>query len=150
LIVGSAPPEKAGAASGISETGAELGGAMGIAILGSIGTALYRSEVASALPAGIPAGLAAAALDTLGGAVNVAGQLPGPVGQALLDLARGAFVQGLNLAAGISAAVAIGAAVMAAVLLRHAAAGSRAEEPSEMQAIPAEIESMSYVSDDRN
>jgi hypothetical protein len=36
------------------------------------------------------------------------------------------------------------------VLLRHAAAGSRAEEPSEMLAIPAEIESMSYVSDDRN
>src|SRR6266545_2868732 len=43
LIVGSAPPERAGAASGISETGAELGGALGIAILGSIGTAVYRS-----------------------------------------------------------------------------------------------------------
>ncbi|MDQ2690235.1 MAG: MFS transporter, partial [Chloroflexota bacterium] len=37
LIVGSAPPERAGAASGISETGSELGGALGIAILGSIG-----------------------------------------------------------------------------------------------------------------
>jgi DHA2 family multidrug resistance protein-like MFS transporter len=149
LIVGSSPPEKAGAASGISETGAELGGAMGIAILGSIGTALYRSELAGALPAGIPAEAAAAALDTLGGAVNVAGQLPEPLGATLLELSRAAFVQGLNLAAGISAVVAIGAAVMAAVLLRHAAAGSRAEDPSEMQAIPAEIDSLSYVSDDR-
>ena len=42
LIVGSAPPERAGAASGISETGAELGGALGISILGSAGAALYR------------------------------------------------------------------------------------------------------------
>jgi DHA2 family multidrug resistance protein-like MFS transporter len=81
--------------------------------------------------------------------VNVAGQLPEPLGATLLELSRAAFVQGLNLAAGISAVVAIGAAVMAAVLLRHAAAGSRAEDPSEMQAIPAEIDSLSYVSDDR-
>nr|MBA2254759.1 MFS transporter [Chloroflexota bacterium] len=48
LIVGSAPPERAGAASGISETGAELGGALGIAILGSIGVALYRGRVTDA------------------------------------------------------------------------------------------------------
>ena len=52
LIVGSAPPERAGAASGISETGAELGGALGISILGSIGIAIYRSDVATgSLPA---------------------------------------------------------------------------------------------------
>jgi hypothetical protein len=55
LIVSSAPPERAGAASGISETGAELGGALGIAILGSIGMAVYRAELAASLPAGIPA-----------------------------------------------------------------------------------------------
>ena len=150
LIVGSAPPERAGAASGISETGAELGGAMGIAILGSLGTALYRSEVASALPAGTPTEVAAAALDTLGGAVSVAGQLPEPVGLALLDLARGAFVHGLNLAAGISAAVAIGAAVMAAVLLRKVSANPHPEAQTEAQALPAEIDSMAYVSDDRS
>ena len=46
LIVGAAPPERAGAASAISETGAELGGALGIAILGSIGTAVYRGAMA--------------------------------------------------------------------------------------------------------
>ena len=150
LIVGSAPPEKAGAASGISETGAELGGAMGIAILGSIGTALYRGELASALPPGIPAQAAAAALDTLGGAVNVAGQLPEPLGATLLELSRAAFVQGLNLTAGISAVVAISAAIMAAVLLRHVAAGARVDDQLEMQSIPAEIDRMSYVSDDRS
>ena len=55
LIVGSAPLEQAGAASGISETGAELGGALGIAILGSIGAAVYRNELADLLPTDIPA-----------------------------------------------------------------------------------------------
>lgn len=49
LIVGSAPPEQAGAASGVSETGAELGGALGISILGSISIALYRSDLAHGL-----------------------------------------------------------------------------------------------------
>ena len=55
MIVGSAPPERAGAASGISETGAELGGALGLAILGSIGVAVYRGEVADRLPTSVPA-----------------------------------------------------------------------------------------------
>src|SRR4029079_9606084 len=52
-IVGSAPPERAGAASGISETAVELGGALGISVLGSIGIALYRTDIAKALPAGL-------------------------------------------------------------------------------------------------
>src|SRR6266536_1727814 len=67
LIVGSAPRERAGAASGISETGTELGGALGIAILGGIGVAIYRGELATNLPAGIPSPAAAVARDTLGG-----------------------------------------------------------------------------------
>jgi DHA2 family multidrug resistance protein-like MFS transporter len=88
LIVSSAPPERAGAASGISETGAELGGALGIAILGSIGVAVYRNRLADALPAGLPAEAAAAARDTLGGAMGVAAQLPGQLGALLVDAAR--------------------------------------------------------------
>jgi len=54
LIVGSAPPERSGAASGISETSAEFGGALGIALLGSLGTAVYRSQMADAVPEGVP------------------------------------------------------------------------------------------------
>ncbi len=84
LIVGSAPPEQAGAASGISETGAELGGALGIAIMGSIGVAIYRGELADRLPAAVPAEAAEAARDTLGSAAAVAGQLPGELGAAVL------------------------------------------------------------------
>ena len=118
LIVGSAPPERAGAASGISETGAELGGALGISILGSIGTAVYRSGIASGLPSGIPSEAAETARDTLGGAVGVAGQLPDQIGVTLIEVARGAFVQGLHLVAGISAAIAIVAAIFGILALR--------------------------------
>ena len=57
LIVGTAPPEQAGAASAMAETSSELGGALGIAILGSIVTAIYRGAMAAPLPAGVPARL---------------------------------------------------------------------------------------------
>jgi MFS transporter, DHA2 family, multidrug resistance protein len=127
LIVSSAPPERAGAASGISETGAELGGALGIAILGSIGVAVYRGRLADALPAGIPSEAATVARDTLGGAVGVAGQLPGELGAALLAAARDAFIQGMQLTVTLSAVVALGIAVAATVLLRAVPATAQAE-----------------------
>jgi DHA2 family multidrug resistance protein-like MFS transporter len=133
LIVSSAPPERAGAASGISETGAELGGALGIAILGSVGVAIYRGELAD-LPAEVPSQAAAIARETLGGAVDVAARLPVDVGAALLGAAREAFIQGLQLTAGLSAAIAVGMAVVATVLLRDVPASSEAapaEQPAE-------------------
>jgi DHA2 family multidrug resistance protein-like MFS transporter len=119
LIVSSAPEEKAGSASGISETGAELGGALGISILGSIGTAIYRASLANQLPATIPNEVVDAARDTLGAAVGVASQLPAEQSQALLAVAREAFVQGLHIAALIAAAVALFATIMVFTLLRN-------------------------------
>ncbi len=136
LIVGSAPPERAGAASGISETGAELGGALGIAILGSIGVAVYRGALATTLPAGVPSEAAAAARDTLGGAVGIAAQLPEGLGAALLGAARAAFTQGLQLTAALSAVVAVAIAVGATVLLRDVRAASQAA-PTEPPATTA-------------
>jgi MFS transporter, DHA2 family, multidrug resistance protein len=134
LVVSSAPPERAGAASGISETGAELGGALGIAILGSIGVAVYRGELADTLPAGVPSQAAAVARDTLGGAVGVAAQLPEGLGVALLAAAREAFTLGLQLTAALSAAVAAAIAVLATVLLRPVPASSPQAEPGERPA----------------
>ena len=119
LIVGAAPPERAGAASAISETSSEFGGALGIAVLGSIGAAVYRSQLANTLPIGVPSDAAAIARDTLGGAVAIAGRLPDQVGAQLLDTARHAFVQSFELAAGISAAIALTTALVATALLRH-------------------------------
>ncbi len=80
LIVGSAPPERAGAASAISETSAEFGGALAIAIFGSIGVAVYRSAMADLAPAGVPPQALEAARATLGGALAVARELPADVG----------------------------------------------------------------------
>jgi MFS transporter, DHA2 family, multidrug resistance protein len=128
LAVGVAPPERAGAAAAISETSAEFGGALGIAVLGVIGTAAYRGQVADAVPAQVPPQAAAAARDTLGGAVAAAGQLPDQLGQALLDAARQAFTQGLQLAFASSAAVAISTAIVAAALLRHVRPSSEPDE----------------------
>ncbi|MGQ0609281.1 MAG: MFS transporter [Chloroflexota bacterium] len=119
LIVGSAPPERAGAASGISETGAELGGALGIAILGSIGVAIYRGEIADRLPATVPADAQAVASDTLGSAVAISGELPAQLGAAVLDTAREAFVHGMQLTSGIAAVMAVGLALLAVAMLRN-------------------------------
>src|SRR4029453_11105481 len=55
-LVGGAPPERAGAAAGISETSSEFGGALGIATLGALGTAVYRGQIDQGLPAGAPPG----------------------------------------------------------------------------------------------
>jgi DHA2 family multidrug resistance protein-like MFS transporter len=118
LVVGAAPPERAGSAAALSETGAELGGALGIAILGVIGTAAYRGMVAGTLPVGVPPDAAAAARDTLGGAVAAAAELPDPLRQILLTVAQEAFMHGLHLAAGVSASAAFATAVLAIVLLR--------------------------------
>jgi DHA2 family multidrug resistance protein-like MFS transporter len=118
LIIGAVPPERAGAAAGISETCSEFGGALGIAILGSIGTAIYRGSMTDAVLVGIPRDAAETARDTLGGALAVAEQLPG-VGAALLDTARRAFTHGLQVTTATSAFVVVGLAVLVLVSLRH-------------------------------
>ena len=134
LIIGSAPPQRAGAASAISETGAEFGGALGIAIFGSIGIAVYRSAMAGAIPTGIPPEVAQAALDTLGGAVASAGQLPGQLGAHLVDAAHQGFIDGLHLTAAISAVGSISLAIFVAAVLRHVRAGAESEAQAEVHA----------------
>ena len=115
MAVGSAPPERAGAASGISETSSELGGALGLAILGTIGTAVYRSDAAAGLPDGAPA----EAGDTIGGAVEAASGLPQALAADVLEPAREAFAQGFQVAATVSGVLIVAAAVIVARLLRR-------------------------------
>ncbi|WP_369249368.1 MFS transporter [Streptomyces sp. R41] len=110
LALGTVPVGNAGAASSLLETGAEFGGALGMAVLGSIGTAVYRHE--------IPAGAPAPAHETLGGALAVARQLPGGAGQALATAAREAFTSGMQAAAVAGAVLLLGAAVLATATLR--------------------------------
>jgi DHA2 family multidrug resistance protein-like MFS transporter len=128
LMVGAAPPARAGAAAGVSETSSEFGGALGIAVLGAVGTAVYRAQIDDAVPEGVPPETADAARDTLGAAVAAGEALPGPLALELVDAAREAFTQSLQLVALISAAVAVGAAILAVAQLRGVRMGSELEE----------------------
>ncbi|MEO3849153.1 MFS transporter [Streptomyces sp. B8F3] len=135
LVVGSAPPEKAGAASAISETSSELGVALGVAVLGSVGTAVYRSDAGGGVPEGTPEAAAETARDTLAGAVAVAEELAGRRGAELLAAAREAFAGGLAAVGVISALLALSVAVLAFTALRGVDApgggdGSGGEEGS--------------------
>ena len=118
LIVGAAPPERAGAAAAISETGSELGGALGIAVLGSVGTAIYRTAMATGIPASVSPSGHDAARGTLGGAIAVAKELPSRVGMELVDSAIQAFTRSVSVTSLICAAVVAATAIMVTVMLR--------------------------------
>ncbi|MET8406600.1 MFS transporter [Streptomyces sp. NPDC005195] len=111
LALSAVPVANAGVASSLLETGAEFGGALGMAVLGSIGTAVYRH--------GIPSDAPDAARETLGGALAVARQLPGDTGGALVRAAREAFTDGMHAAAVTGAVLLLGAAALASVTLRR-------------------------------
>ncbi|MEU1970268.1 MFS transporter [Microbacterium sp. NPDC019599] len=115
LILSSAPPEKAGAASAVSETAYELGAVLGTAVLGGLLTALYRAQLA--LPAGLPADAAHASRETLAGAMHTADSLGGALGQAVRDAAAHAFDSGVTVTALIGAVLVAIAAVVAATTL---------------------------------
>lgn len=118
LILSSAPPAKAGAASAVSETAYELGAVLGTAILGGIITAFYRGALV--IPSGIPADIAAHARETLAGAYTAAQELPTELGAALWDAAAAAFGSGVMVTSLIGAGLVALAAVIAAVTLRPA------------------------------
>jgi MFS transporter, DHA2 family, multidrug resistance protein len=128
LMVGAAPPERAGAAAGISETSSEFGGALGIATLGAVGTAVYRGHIEDALPAGAPPEAVEAAQDTLGAAVDAGDELPGEIASRLVDTAQEAFTQALQVAAALSVVVAIAAAILALTFVRRVPTSTGVEQ----------------------
>jgi DHA2 family multidrug resistance protein-like MFS transporter len=127
LIVGAAPPERAGAAAAISETSSEFGGALGIAVLGSLGTAIYRGAMAGAALDGVPPAARAAARETLGGAVAAAHDLSATASAQLLQTAREAFAHALQTTAVVCTLVAAITAVAAIILLRGIRPGGQPE-----------------------
>jgi DHA2 family multidrug resistance protein-like MFS transporter len=128
LAIASAPPERAGAASGVSETSSELGGALGLAILGTIGTAVYRDRAAEMISADIPRDATAKASDTLAGASAVADPLPHALAAEVLDPAREAFTQALQVASMVSGVLLVAAAVLIARLVKRGDGRQAAEE----------------------
>ncbi|QSB04997.1 MFS transporter [Natronoglycomyces albus] len=137
LVVGSVKPEKAGAASGLATTANDLGISLGVAVVGSIGVAAYRSEIADTLPSETPAQVRAAAEDSLDGAIAGAGQVSADISVSLLEAARAAFASGLNVASAVAAGIAVVASIIAATRLRHIPpTGSVAREETELTSAP--------------
>jgi len=128
MVLGSAPPDSAGAASGLSETSTEFGGALGIAVLGSIGTAVYHYRVTSQIPPGVPGAAARAISGTLGAATTAAGRLPPHSAAVILGSARAAFTSGMDVVAGVSAVIVVALAVVSAARLRRVTPSSEVAE----------------------
>ena len=125
VVVGAAPPDRSGAASALSETAAELGAALGIAVLGSIGTARFRSHVLDGVPDDIPGEATDIVSSSLGAALSVAEQLPADGAAHLADLARDAFVDGLAAATITGGIILVAAAIVCPYLLHR---GTRATQ----------------------
>ncbi|MFG2000196.1 MFS transporter [Spirillospora sp. NPDC048911] len=119
LIVGAAPVEKAGSASAIAQTSGEFGIALGVATLGSLGTAVYGSRID--VPGQVPAGARETAADSLSGAVEAAADLPAAVAADLLRAAHAAFSDALAAVSVTSAALVLALAAVSLVALRSVA-----------------------------
>ncbi len=119
LVLGSVPPEQAGSAAAMSETSGELGLALGIATLGSLGTLAYRTQLTHTLPPEVSTAVAREALESITGAVTAATGLPNQLGLTLLTLAREAFTSGLHIIALIAALLFIAFAALVGTQLRH-------------------------------
>ena len=119
LVVGSAPPEKAGSAGSLAQMSNEFGGTLGNALLGAVGFAVYRGLVDDRLPTGLPADAAASARDSLAGATSAAADLPGQAGAALLGSAHESFAAALNTVTAVGAVWLVGVAILVALRLRH-------------------------------
>ncbi|AQZ94683.1 MFS transporter [Halopseudomonas phragmitis] len=124
LVISSAPPEKAGTAAATSETAAELGMALGIAVIGTVGASVYRRQMTDSLPAGLSSEQYEVAVDTLGGALGVIEQLaPEAASQVLLSVQM-AFSEALHVNAFIGALIMATTAVLTAVCLRQVRLGA--------------------------
>jgi MFS transporter, DHA2 family, multidrug resistance protein len=135
MIVGAAPPERAGAASALSETGSELGGALGIAVLGSIGTAVYRGGMARAASNGISHDASDVVRGTIGGAIAVARRLPATASAQLVGAAREAFTRSLNVISAVTAIVAVVTAIAVVVALRSMPRSAAGDSVQDHQAV---------------
>ncbi|WP_225845029.1 MFS transporter [Streptomyces sp. HPF1205] len=116
-ILASVPMTRTGAAAAISETAMELGGALGIAILGSVLSAFYRSDLR--LPGGLTADQTAAARESVTGGVQTGAGLPGTVGHTVIDAARVAFTDGFQPTMLIAGSLMLAGAVAALISLRN-------------------------------
>jgi hypothetical protein len=113
LIMSSVPRDKAGVGSAMNDTTREVGTTLGVAVLGSILSSGYTSNLGSVV-AGLPAGARQAAQGSLAGALGVAHEIGGTQGAAIVDAAKSAWADGLRMSMLIGAGIVLLAAVISA------------------------------------
>ncbi len=131
-VVGSVPAGDSGVASAANDTAIQLGGAVGVAVVGSVLSTTYQDRITAALTGPpLPASAAAGIRSSLGGALTAAAQLPGQAGQALARAARAAFISGMDLGSLVAAVVTLaGAVIVLAWFSSRPPAASREEAPA--------------------
>jgi EmrB/QacA subfamily drug resistance transporter len=125
-VMGSLPLDHASVGSAVNDTTRQVGGALGVAVLGSLLSSGYRAGMESGVQ-GLPDSAANVARDSVGGAMEVAARLGGSAGRALVDVAQSSFVSGMHTAVLVGAGVALIGALVALVFLPSDAVGRSAE-----------------------
>jgi EmrB/QacA subfamily drug resistance transporter len=130
-VMGSLPRQHTGVGSATNGAFLQVGGALGVAVIGSLLATRYQDHVTAALaPYHVPAAALATILGSLGGALAVAAHVGGILGAALAHLARSAFISGMDLGLAVGAVVALAGALLALVALpARPAAGDDAPDP---------------------
>lgn len=119
MVVSSVAPEKAGSAASLSETSNVFGSTLGLALLGSVGAAVYRDRMADAPLTDVPPEIADVSRENVAAATAAADSLPGNLATALRDVAGEAFTTATNVVAGVEALLVIALIVLVAVTLRN-------------------------------
>lgn len=118
-IMGALPPDQFGVGSAVNDTTREIGGALGIAILGSLFAASYADRLRPQLPASVPEDMARIITESLAGALAVAEQVGGAMGQALVTAAQQAFVESMALTTVVGSVIAFGGVLVAVIWMPH-------------------------------
>ncbi|MGN9910208.1 MFS transporter [Phytohabitans sp. LJ34] len=127
MVVGSVPPEKAGSAASLSETSNVFGSTLGLALLGSVGAAVYRNQMADAPLNDVPPPVAEVARENVASATAAADSLPPAAADNLADTAGEAFTTAMNVVAWADALLILGLIVLVALTVR----GKRGQQPAE-------------------
>jgi MFS transporter, DHA2 family, multidrug resistance protein len=136
-IMGSLPKAKAGIGSAMNDVVREVGGTLGVAVLGSVLASSYGGSMDDEAVAGLPTDAAEAASDSVGGAHDVAAQIGGEAAARLTHLADSAFVDAMSTTATLATAVALFGALIALLFLPSRAPSADSEIPHEALPEPA-------------
>lgn len=119
LILSSAPPEKAGSAAAMQEMSGEMGSALGVALLGTVGMFVYRFVLSDSISAEVPTQVAESVIQSVAGASPASDQLSVSMSMELLLAAQHAFSQAFQVSSGLGAILVIALALIVRVLLKR-------------------------------